>query len=471
MKHSRLASLGLAGVFLCSGVLARADTDADRIKRLEEQVKTLLEQVQKLKDEQAARDKAQVASSVNPSVNPSGTKQPPPANPPATASGLRFSGDLDTRLDLTGEHSRELGIIPEGDQGQLRGRFRLRIQMPLSQRSDAEIYLATSVNQGPTQGYTTFSDAFRGKNISFSRAYFNYYFGNKENPKTPSLIFGKMLNPFWRGEIGGYASEIVWDNDVSPEGFAGRLPIINNKRLSLGLTSGFFTVYLPPKNLLTGLTTDTYQIGTQLKADSGFFHGALGYYVTDNLNSGLLVPEVTPDGFIDNTAAQSAWLLRPTSGLQSTNGHYFYAPTAAGFGSNTFNVLNLSVMLAPKVKPNHIQPFLHYEYLNNGSLNVLNTGYGITLGVNKSKLADGRASSKGDYTAWITWRDVDADATLATFADSDLGAGTDYRGYQIGFNYRLHDNLSFRAAWHSFDGSPLKTNKISRLFLDFIRYF
>ena len=32
-----------------------------------------------------------------------------------------------------------------------------------------------------------------------ARAYFNYYFGNKADPKTPSLIFGKMQNPFWRG--------------------------------------------------------------------------------------------------------------------------------------------------------------------------------------------------------------------------------------------------------------------------------
>src|SRR5260221_3685969 len=137
MKYSRLASLGLAGVFLCSGVIARADTDADRIKRLEEQVKTLLEQVQRLKDEQALRDKAQLTSS----ANPGGTKktQPGPGGQPAPASGIRFSGDLDTRLDVTGEHSRELGIIPEGDQGQLRGRFRLKMQMPLSQRSDAEI--------------------------------------------------------------------------------------------------------------------------------------------------------------------------------------------------------------------------------------------------------------------------------------------------------------------------------------------
>jgi hypothetical protein len=467
MKYSRLASLGLAGVFACTGVLARADTDADRIKRLEDQIKALQEQMQKLKDDQAARDKAQVAS-----INKGGQPSNPRPTAPTPTNGIRFSGDLDTRFDLTGIHSRDIGIIPEGDQGQLRGRFRLRMQMPLSQRSDAELYFVTGVNQNPTGAYVTFSDAFRGKAISFSRASFNYYFGDKDKPKTPYLTFGKMQTPFWRGDLGGFASEIVWDNDVSPEGVAAKLPIVTNKNFSLSNTTGFFTINLPPKNLLTGLTTDTYEVGTQFKADAGLFHGALSYYVIDNLNSGLLVPEVTPDGFIDTSTAQSAWLLRTSNtGLQETNGHYFYGPTAAGFGSNTFNIVNLSLMLAPKVRPNRPQPFLHYEYLNNGNVRFDNTGWGITAGVNKSRLPDGRASSRGDYTAWITYRDVDADATLATFADSDLGAGTDYRGYQIGLNYRFQDNLSFRAAWHDFYGAPLKTNHTTRLFLDFIRYF
>ena len=471
MKSSRLAAMGLAGVFLCHSAIAFADTDSDRIKRLEDQLKTLQQEIQKLRDEQAARDREKVTTA---SAKPTTQKpdQPPPSNPGGGAgAGLRFSGDLDTRLDITSLRSRELGIIPLGEQGTLRGRFRLRMQTPVTQRSDAEIYLATGVNTAPTAGYTTLGDAFRGKNISFARAYFNYYFGDKNNAKTPSLSFGKMQNPFWRGDLGGFASEIFWDNDVNPEGIAGRFPISTSPNFSFTNTTGFFGLYYPSKQLLTGLTTDTYQIGTQFKADSGFFHGALSYYVFDNLNSGLLVPNVTPDGVLDNTPGTSAWLLRSGSGLQTTNAHYAYGGSEFGFGSNTFNILQLTFQLAPKVRPNKVQPFMHFEYLNNASVKVEGTGFGITLGVNKSRLPDGRATSKGDYTAWFTYRDVDADAALGTLADSDLGAGTDYKGYQIGLNYRLYDNMSFRAAWHDYQGTPFKTNNTSRLFLDFIRSF
>jgi hypothetical protein len=469
MKSSRLTAMGLAGVFLCHSAIAFADTDSDRIKRLEEQLKTLQQEIQKLKDEQATRDREKVATA---SAKPNGQKQElPPVNPRPSAGGLKFSGDIDTRFDLTSEHALELGIIPQGDQGTLRGRFRLKMQTPISERSDAEIYLSTGVNSSPTVAYTAFSDAFRGKTISFSRAYLNYYFGNKTNPKTPSLSFGKMQNPFWRGEVGGFASEIVWDNDVSPEGIAARIPITTSKQFTLTNTTGFFTINLPPKQLLTGLTTDTYQIGTQFKADSGIFHGSLAYYVFDNLNSGLLVPNVTPDGFIDNTPGTSAFLLRAGSGLQATNAHYAFGSTEFGFGSNTFNILNLSLQVAAKVRPNKPQPFLHFEYLNNGSVNVENTGFGITAGLNKSRLADGAATSKGDYTAWFTYRDVSADATIGTFADSDLGGGTDYKGYQLGFHYRAYDNLSFRVAWQDYQGTPFKTNKVTRLFMDVIRFF
>ncbi|HLJ57985.1 MAG TPA: putative porin, partial [Chthonomonadaceae bacterium] len=388
MKYSRFAPLGLAGVFLCGAVMGRADTDADRIKRLEDQIKLLQEQMQKLKDDQAARDRAQIAAA----SHKAGQPMPAPGGPtPTNVGAIKWSGDFDSRFDLTGIHSRDIGIIPEGDQGALRARYRIRMQMPLSNRSDAEIYLSTGVNNSPTLAYTTFGDAFRGKAISFSRAYFDYYFGNKNNPKTPYLMFGKILNPFWRGDLGGYTSEIVWDNDVSPEGAAFVLPIVQSKHFQLSNTAGFFSINLPPKNLLTGLTTDTYQVADQIKADAGMFHAAVSYYVFDNLNSGLLVPEVTPDGFIDLSTAQSAWLLRSGSGLQITNGHYFFGPTAAGFGSNTFNILNLSFNVAPKVRPNRVQPFLHYEYLNNGSVSFDNTGWGITLGLNKSRLPDGKA--------------------------------------------------------------------------------
>ena len=132
--------------FLCSSMLAHADTDADRIKRLEDQIKALQEQMQKLKDDQAARDKAQVASAVK------RTGQPPQPGAPApvSAGSLKFSGDATIRMDLTNLSSLQTGLFPEGTQGVARDRFRLNLASPLSAHSEVGGQLSTGETTTPT---------------------------------------------------------------------------------------------------------------------------------------------------------------------------------------------------------------------------------------------------------------------------------------------------------------------------------
>ena len=120
MKSSRLAAMGLAGMFLCHSAVAFADTDSDRIKRLEDQLKTLQQEIQRLRDEQVSRDREKVTTA---SAKPGGQKTDKPSmtSPSASPAALKFSGDLDTRLDITSNYSRQLGTSPLGEQGALRG--------------------------------------------------------------------------------------------------------------------------------------------------------------------------------------------------------------------------------------------------------------------------------------------------------------------------------------------------------------
>ena len=212
-----------------------------------------------------------------------------------------------------------------------------------------------------------------------------------------------------------------------------------------------------------GYTNDIYGVANQLYVNANMFKAAFSYTVYDNLNSGLFTPTFLPGQGIDPSASTNAFLLRPP--LQATNAHYTYGP-ASGFGANTFNLINFTGQIMPQAKPNAWQPFLVYEYLHNSSVSVLNNGYGVSVGATK-----GNPAKRGAMTAWFTWRDIDADATLATFADSDLGGGTDYRGYQLGVAWRPYDSLQFRLAYHNFDGAPNKTNSVQRFFFDVARYF
>ena len=63
------------------------------------------------------------------------------------------------------------------------------------------------------------------------------------------------------------------------------------------------------------------------------------------------------------------------------------------------------------------------------------------------------------------------DTSAVRFIGKNLGAGTDYRGFQLGYTFRLQDNLQLRLAYHDFEGAPNKTNSTQRFFFDFARYF
>lgn len=491
MNFNRLASLGVAGILLCSATASRADTDSDRIKKLEDQVRLLLEQQTKLKDQQTDNDKLIATlladlKEAKAKTKPQDSMMKDKEMKAETKPGVKISGDVTTRFELNTVGSLQNGSIPEGEEGLLRGRFRLKLDFPINQRSDAQVYLTTQ-GANPAAQFVNMGDAFRGKGISFTRAQFNYYFQNPDADEykaegvdgrhyVPFLRFGKMQNPFWKGEIGGpggFASEAVWDNDVNPEGIALTIPFKKPGR-DWGITSttAFFVINTPANRRDFGLTSNTYEVNEQIKAEYKDFTLGLNWRVIDNLNSGLYSPFFQPGFGIDFTPGTSAFLLRSGIGLQTSNAHYGFNTNIFGFGANTFSLFNLQFNYAPKI--GQFQPFVHYEYLTNSSVRFAQNGFSISGGVARKNPRVERVGSqtkRGDYTFWFTYRDIDADATLATFADSDLGVGTDYRGYQLGFNYFLHDNLALRLAYHDFENSPNKTNTLRRFFLDFAKSF
>ena len=58
-----------------------------------------------------------------------------------------------------------------------------------------------------------------------------------------------------------------------------------------------------------------------------------------------------------------------------------------------------------------------------------------------------------------------------TFADSDLGAGTDVKGFEFTGDYRVHKNLSLTASYFNFLGAPHRSTRVTRTFLGMILDF
>ena len=418
---------------------------------------------------------------------PTGEGNTAPSPQTATFPALPFAlkTDITLRYDQTNLDSRQTGLIPTDDEGTFRQRVRLFFVAPVTFHADAVLGLSSGTTASPTVPFFVSGDGSRGKSFTLARGYFNYYFGKEITPATPVILAGKMDNPFWRGQIGqntpasgipnfilpNYSDDIVWDNDVTPEGVALRLPLypfFKNKKTPVRLTStsAFYQIEIPTRRTFTGLTSDTYLVTSQLHLDAGPIQAALTYLDFENLNSGLFSPIFQPGFGIDQGTGTSAFLLRSNTGLQATNGHYAYSSSVFGFGKNRFQILHPSIqVLSPYKFRKTIQPFALFDYLKNTSIGQQSIGRGGTIGINRG------TNRRDDFAVWGQIREVDADATLATFADGDLGAGTDYKGNQVGAIYHVQDNFAIRALVNDFKGAPDKTNHVRRFFLDFVKLF
>ena len=109
------------------------------------------------------------------------------------------------------------------------------------------------------------------------------------------------------------------------------------------------------------------------------------------------------------------------------------------------------------------QVFALADYVRNSAVPADRNGYYLVAGFYGGGRPGSRVHPWGFHFAWA---DVDADATLGAFANSDLGGGTDYRGWEVGANYRYNRNLLFSATYFHYDGHPHKDSFVRRLFLD-----
>jgi hypothetical protein len=286
-----------------------------------------------------------------------------------------------------------------------------------------------------------------------------------------ALIAGRMPQPFWRGGRGTWNSELIWDDDVSPEGFAVKfvVPHLGVPGLQLQATSGYFVIQELDDFRFAGLTGDTFLAAGQIKVEYTPVAVALAVYGFNRLNAGLRTPNFTPGVGALLTPGQSAILLRDP-GLQRTNNVLDFGPGAQGFVKDTFNILNVTGQFyypLPFIPQLALEPFLVVDYARNLDVSRDRHGFGITGGLRGGKMGSGI----NPFNLWFTYRDVDADATLGTLADSDLGGGTSYYGIEAGVNYRLHKHLLLQISGFAYEAGPNKDNHWRRIFFDVVANF
>ena len=355
----------------------------------------------------------------------------------------------------------------------LRSRIRLGITYDDDGVVTVGVRLTTGLNPNPAAPFVTAGDLFREKSVGFDHA-----FGSirpfKDRDRL-SLSFGSIPNPIWRGDRGTFRDQLVWDDDISPEGLALHVTFFKlgpkEHQIKLENSLAYFTLEFTQPFRFIGLTGTTFMVAEQLHFKwEPYIGAALAYYDISNLNNGLRSPFLAP-GSAFLREGENSVLLRP--GLQQTNNRVSYGPNAAGFVVDQFRIGSAQLQLdlpsfgrLPRLGQPEI--YAYGNFTHNFAVSRDSNGWGVTLGIRAGSWEKGALNP---LNIWATYRDVDADATLGTIADSDLGGGTAFRGVQVAGNFRITHNLLVQLSYWDYKGFPLKDVRWQHVYLDLVADF
>jgi len=321
-------------------------------------------------------------------AEPAPTASPPPAPQVLAATGepaVRFSGDMRYRH----ESINEAGVDERS-----RHRIRARFGVAADVGDDVRVGLTLATGgDDPVSANQTLDGGFDRDSIGVDRAFFSW-----QATEQLSFIGGKMANPFFRP--GNH--HLIYDGDLNPEGLALRFAGGN-----------WFANY-------AGLWVEERAAAD----DSLLLGGQFGY--RRSLDNGMRV--TAGAGYYDYLQTQGQTPFYDGS----PNGNRV---DAAGNYLNDFNEAQLFAELS--LKPGDRAVTVFADYVTNTEADEANGGFAVGASL-------GEVSRPGTWRLGYAYQDLEADAVIATFTDSDwAGGGTDGKGHVVEFNYGLRDRLVF----------------------------
>jgi hypothetical protein len=302
----------------------------------------------------------------------------------AVQPAVRFSGDLRYRHEAINEEG-----VAERQRQRIRARF--GVTADITQDLRVGLTLATGADD-PVSANQTLDGGFNRKTFGVDRAFFAW-----QASDDLSITGGKMANPFFRPG----AHHLIFDNDLNPEGLA--------LRYELG---SWFTNFAGLWVEERGAADDSILLGTQV-----------GYRGT--LQSGARV--TAGMGYYDyrNTQGQTPFYDGAANGNRLDVANRYL---------HDFNEAELFAELGLKVAERPLT--VCADLVRNTEATDADSGFAL-------------GASFGEVSRPRTWRvsyayqDLEADAVIGIFTDSDFaGGGTDGKGHVFDFNYGLRERLT-----------------------------
>jgi hypothetical protein len=379
---------------------ARADDVSELKAQLAEQQKLLLQMQQRL-EQLEANQKVQ-EQKVNEKISKAVESKQIGALPDSLkwVENVKISGDLRYRHE-----SIDSQASGKWRKGQTRHRIRARLGLDakINDEWDASFRIASG-SADPVSTNQTLEDSFSSKTIWLDLAYFTWHPSSREGLK---VYGGKMRNPFYRAGD----NQLIWDDDLNPEGIAASYEIPFGKSNRLYINGGGFWV----DEDSGGVDTSLWGIQSYLKhtfENKNYLTGGASYYGYGNIKG---------RGDLKNTWAST---LHSFFGNTSSGGEFVSDyDIIEGFGEYGFTIAD---------KPT----VLYGSFVKNIEASTSeDTGWLIGCRFNKAK-------DPGTWELLYNYRDIEADAVLGAFNDSDfIGGGTDGKGHYFGFKYQLAKNL------------------------------
>lgn len=315
-------------------------------------------------------------------ASPVSVAAPASKNAPS-ADRVRINADVRYRHESINEQTKVARI---------RQRVRLRAGMVATVTDNTEIgFQIASGSDDPISANQTLGDSAGSKPVNLDLAYFRYM------PAPGHTISGGKMKKPWH--VPGGAG-LIWDGDLNPEGLAWQYT-----------QNGFFANVSGQWFEERSANADAIMYGAQAGIVSKLSDGA-------KVTAGA--------GYLDYSATMGQTPFFDGKGRGNTldsNGNY----------ANDFRILELFAEFSTTLGE---MPFSVYsQWVRNGAASINDTAmlYGAKLG---------KASATGSWELGFNFRDVEADAVVATFAESDVaGGGTAIRGTRLNFGYAFNKKL------------------------------
>jgi hypothetical protein len=347
---------------------------------------------------------------------------------------------------------RNESFFQDGTTDRIRQRFRLRFGAKVKPSDELELgfRLASGDADDPISNNQTFTDTFTFKDINISNAYIKLTPAKSIGLERPwlTLMGGKFDQPMY---VPPSPNMLVFDRDLTPEGFFESLKVVDAKE-------GF----------LRGLSLNLGQWIIQEKSNSGesaiFGFQGLANFALGGALLNLAVADYTyndPDSIAQARNSNSA--LNITNFVELSDGTIVGGksvnPATAGPNKDGTDAEGNPITITRLIHefnnvdvagdlliPTGMPAFplrLFGDFVTNTEASSDDIGWqtGLTIGANKDP---------GDFAFTYAYAYLETDAVVSAFSDSDLGrsGGTNTKAHTLQAGYVLTKHLSLLStAW------------------------